>query len=298
MAGRTQGKASNSAFDYFLIILYTSTITILLFYLYDGLSFYFTPFIERAHHTDYRNLRPAGFRGHGFGIIGTAMLLLLFLYSARKRIAIFQNFGHVAKWLKIHIYFGLMGPLFIILHSTFKVNGLISVSFWSMIAVAMSGIWGKYLYLKIPHNMLGRALSFDEMSQKRILLDRHLKKRFNMPDKFITQIEQITQHRELETVSSLRILLDLIKNDLTRRSKLKKFADEYARTASLQEEEKRYLLQLIQTKGKMDSEAFFWNRIHSLFHYWHVIHKPFAYIMLLIMVVHVVVAILMGYTWL
>ena len=31
--------------------------------------------------------------------------------------------------------------------------------------------------------------------------------------------------------------------------------------------------------------------------YWHVIHLPFALIMLVIMIVHVAVAILFGYTW-
>lgn len=298
MAGRTHRNSTRSIFDYFLILLYTVTITILVFYLYDGLSFYLTTFTERAHHANYRNLRPAGFRGHGFGILGTAMLLLLFLYSARKRLGFLRNFGHVAKWLKIHIYFGLMGPLFIILHSTFKVNGLISVSFWSMIAVALSGVWGKYLYLKIPHNILGRALSFEEMSQKRVLLDRHLKHKFNMSDKMLTEIEQITQRRDLETVGIFKVLLYLIKDDITRRGKLRKIAEEYAETLSLNAEDKNYLLQLIVTKGKMDGEAFFWNRIHSLFHYWHVVHKPFAYIMLLIMAIHVVIAVLMGYTWL
>ena len=37
---------------------------------------------------------------------------------------------------------GICGPLFIILHSSFKVGGLVALSFWSMIAVAVSGIAG------------------------------------------------------------------------------------------------------------------------------------------------------------
>ncbi|KAA3615238.1 MAG: hypothetical protein DWQ05_14855 [Calditrichaeota bacterium] len=295
---QAQKKQNDVVFNFFLAMMYTAAITVLLYYLYDGLSFYLTPFIERAHHEDYRNLRPAGFRGHGLGILGTAMILLLFLYSARKRFRVFQKFGRVSRWLNIHIFFGIMGPLFIILHSTFKVNGLISVSFWSMIAVALSGVLGRYLYLKIPHNILGRQLSYDELNQKKMILNRHLKKKYHIPEKLLSQIEQITERRDMETRSTLAVIFYLIKEDLTRRSRLRKLIEEYSAELSLESDDLQYFIKIILLKAKMDSETFFWKRIHSLFHYWHVIHKPFAYIMLLIMVVHVVVAVMMGYTWL
>jgi len=37
--------------------------------------------------------------------------------------------------------------------------------------------------------------------------------------------------------------------------------------------------------------------VSSIFHYWHVIHKPFATVMVLVMFIHIVVAVLMGYKW-
>jgi hypothetical protein len=36
---------------------------------------------------------------------------------------------------------------------------------------------------------------------------------------------------------------------------------------------------------------------HELFHYWHVLHKPFALVMYLFMAVHVAVAVMTGYAW-
>ena len=39
------------------------------------------------------------------------------------------------------------------------------------------------------------------------------------------------------------------------------------------------------------------HQVRDLFHYWHVFHKPFAVIMIVIMIVHVTVAVLLGYTW-
>jgi hypothetical protein len=37
--------------------------------------------------------------------------------------------------------------------------------------------------------------------------------------------------------------------------------------------------------------------IRDLFHWWHVFHKPFAVIMIVVMIVHVGVAVALGYTW-
>ena len=37
--------------------------------------------------------------------------------------------------------------------------------------------------------------------------------------------------------------------------------------------------------------------MQKLFQYWHVAHLPFALIMLIIMVIHVAVSIVFGYTW-
>ncbi|HMT71145.1 MAG TPA: hypothetical protein PKD16_13350, partial [Saprospiraceae bacterium] len=37
--------------------------------------------------------------------------------------------------------------------------------------------------------------------------------------------------------------------------------------------------------------------MQKLFRYWHIAHLPFAFIMLIIMIIHVVVAVTFGYTW-
>jgi len=47
----------------------------------------------------------------------------------------------------------------------------------------------------------------------------------------------------------------------------------------------------------MDRQIAFWHAAQSLFHYWHVIHKPFAYTMIVIMFIHIAVAVSLGYTW-
>jgi hypothetical protein len=39
------------------------------------------------------------------------------------------------------------------------------------------------------------------------------------------------------------------------------------------------------------------NAMKGIFHNWHVIHRPFAYVMVVIMFVHIIVTVLFGYRW-
>jgi hypothetical protein len=54
---------------------------------------------------------------------------------------------------------------------------------------------------------------------------------------------------------------------------------------------------VVQQKALVRRRILLWDRAHELFHYWHVMHKPFALVMYLFMVVHVAVAVMTGYAW-
>ena len=111
-------------FKFLKFSLYIISFLLIFYILYIYGSFYLLDFIERPHHEDYKLLKPGGFISHGLGIIGSLMMLLLLLYSIRKRTNAFGKAGAVSRWLDIHIFFGTVGPLFVILHSTFKLNGI------------------------------------------------------------------------------------------------------------------------------------------------------------------------------
>jgi len=293
---KTQKKQLN-LFKTFLIIIYFISILILIYLVVDGFDFYKTSFQERPHHEDYRNLRPAGERGHGLGIIGSAMMLLLLLYSVRKRTKLFNRLGAVNKWLNIHIYFGISGPLLIILHTSFKVNGIVAVSFWSMVAIALSGILGRYIYIQIPHNVIGDELSLIEVQQQKLTINNQIENKFKITEKLVDRLEQMTNGKMYKKRSVLSLLFSMIIDDLTRKRKLKKIVRETTAEFKISSPEIKEIAQLFNTKLLLERKIAFWNKIHQIFHYWHVIHKPFAYVMLLIMFVHIVVAVLMGYTW-
>jgi len=231
------------------------------------------------------------------GVIGSAMMLLLLLYSVRKRTNLFNKFGATNKWLNIHIYFGIIGPLLVIMHTSFKVSGLIAVSFWSMVAVALSGVLGRYIYVQIPHNFIGDELSLNEVEQQKETINNQIEDKFKITEKLIARLEQITNGKMHKERNLLILLFSMIKDDLTRKRKLKKVVRETASEIRIPAHQVTKIIELFNKKLLLERRVAFWNKIQQLFHYWHVIHKPFAYVMLLIMLVHVIVAVVMGYSW-
>lgn len=102
--------------------------------------------------------------GYALGIIGTTMMVLLLLYPARKRARAFRYLGPVKQWFRLHMIFGILGPLLIIFHSNFKLGSLNSrVALFSTLIVASSGIVGRYLYAKLHYGLYGRSASMKSL---------------------------------------------------------------------------------------------------------------------------------------
>jgi hypothetical protein len=63
----------------------------------SGLDYYTTPPVERAYSPLQVRFSPAGAVGHGYGVVGTLMILVgVIMYSARKRSAPLARLGRLA----------------------------------------------------------------------------------------------------------------------------------------------------------------------------------------------------------
>ena len=105
----------------------------------NGWSYYATPLGVRGYHPMHKALRPTGQIAHLLGTGGWLMMLVPLLYQIRKRVKAFASWGAISTWLDVHIFCGIVGPVLVTFHTSFKFNGLISVAYWSMVAVATSG---------------------------------------------------------------------------------------------------------------------------------------------------------------
>lgn len=84
------------------------------------------------------------------GYLGTALMVLSMAYLIQRRLKWFRATATNQFWLDVHLMTGIVGPLFIALHSALRLTTWVSIPFWSMVAVVVSGVVGRYLYTLVP----------------------------------------------------------------------------------------------------------------------------------------------------
>ena len=122
-----------------------------------------------------RGIPPAGeLFGHVMGIVGFLFMLMTeTLYSLRKRSRTVR-WGKLSNWLQFHIFTGLVGPYMVLLHSSWKFNGIAGITTLFTIIIVVSGFIGRYIFTRIPRTLDGMeiesGLSQEALKQARRLL--------------------------------------------------------------------------------------------------------------------------------
>jgi hypothetical protein len=285
-------------FRAFMTLLYACGLLFVLAVLVYGLPYYLMPVVDRPHAPEHDLLKPAGLWGHGLGVIGTAMILLLFLYSARKREILGLRWGPMNRWLSLHIFCGIMGPLLVTLHTAMKFHGIVSISYFSMMAVMLSGIFGRYIYIQIPRDASGHAMSLSEIRRREEELAGRLGEEFGLGADALRRIRSLGGGSGREGVGVLRALVRSAVGDLVlpvRLWKLRRYVRRHE--AGVPDEVLGHLMGIVREQSVLRRRIAFLDSMKAIFHLWHVIHKPFAYVMLVILLVHVAVTVALGYTW-
>ena len=68
-------------------------------------------------------------------------------------------------------------------------------------------------------------------------------------------------------------------------------------SSDLDRRQRRKLIALVVKRHMIHHKAKLMQETLKLLHYWHLVHQPFVIIMFLVLLIHVCVAIRMGYTW-
>jgi hypothetical protein len=111
-------------------------------------------------------LVPSEGLGYALGVAGLAMMLLLLLYSARKRWSPLRAAGAMPVWFQIHMALGLLGPTAILFHANFHFGSLnANVALACMLTVSLSGVVGRFIYTRVHDEYLGRFASLAELRE-------------------------------------------------------------------------------------------------------------------------------------
>jgi len=230
--------------------------------------------------------------GYAFGIVGSSMMLLLLLYPARKYWKPMRNMLRVHHWFRLHMMFGVLGPIFILLHSNFRLGSLnSSIALFSMLLVASSGVLGRYVYQKFHRGLYGEQIAYADLDT-----DYQLSKQyFNQSSFFSPEIQQelllvedkLTQ-RNLGVFISLSLSrkISRIKGHL--QYSIKQLAKQKSTLTGEQQkmlDNDKHLISGLSKLEKMASYALY-TRLFSL---WHVFHLPIFFMMIIAAVVHIFV---------
>jgi hypothetical protein len=256
-----------------------------------GARYYLTPLQVRAYEPLHAALRPSGPIGQTFGVVGTVLLLVPFLYMARKRINGLRAAGSLGRWLEVHLFCGIVGPVLVTLHTSFKFNGLISAAYWSMVLVMLSGFVGRYLYVRIPRSLRGQELTRSELDEQAEDLRDELARSIDSPH-VLARIEAFQRaaapdERELS-------FIDLLFGEMTLGRKLRTLASELERS-NLSLERREDVVRLTTRRALLLRRTAYLRRTKQLFDLWHVFHLPLVYVLLVIAAAHIGVAIYLGY---
>jgi sulfur relay (sulfurtransferase) DsrC/TusE family protein len=262
---------------------------------YRGMSYYGTSLEERVYHPDHQLLKPSGILGHGMGIIGSLFMIIgVASYMARKRYRWLSRMGSLKYWLEFHIFLCTLGPILVLYHTSYKFGGLVAISFWSMVAVFLSGIIGRFIYIQIPRTIEGRELSLNEVREMKGDVAGIVRNSHDLDEESYTiLVESIKKKVELYHKSAIvryiRKYADDRKSIRTVRSVLKK--------NKLSKAEYKKIIALVKGDISLNRRIERLDTMQNLFKYWHVAHFPFALVMLIIMIIHVAVTIVFGYKW-
>lgn len=274
-----------------LVISYLVAISLVLI---KGASYYMSPLADRAHHPLHDMLKPSGTVGRPLGIVGTLMMGLSFLYSLRKKSHFLRAIGSQSHWLQFHIFLGLAGPFSIVIHTGGKISGLAAVGFYSMLAMVFSGIFGRYLYSKIPRTRKGSEMSLRQIEQEFSDLAEELSQG-GRETRILSATEDFLSQVRKQKGGLLATLGNGIADDLG----LPLIAFRAWRITRLQPElglRRRFTVaRLILEQRRLLKRLAVLEASQQLLSYWHVFHKPFTVLASVVICLHIGVATFFGY---
>jgi len=270
-----------------------------------GLNYYTLSAADRPFSPKRDALRPSGPIGIKLGMFGVFLFFLIYLYPLRKKWGWLARQGNSRHWLDFHVVLGTLAPIIIAFHATFKFGNIAGMAFWSMLAVTLSGFVGRYLYAQIPRNLNAAELTMKEMNEIEDSMRRELAAQNLTFGKRIEKLYDLPTPRDVEHMPMLLALLYMILIDLRRPFRLSilrlQSAGFSAWMSSLlgflrtRDAKLEHVIGVAQKQAKLSKRILFLSRTEQVFNLWHVVHRPFSYAFALLALIHICLALYMGY---
>jgi hypothetical protein len=228
--------------------------------------------------------------GYNLGLAGGLMMLTLLLYSARKHLKFMQGLGKLKYWFQIHMSLGVIGPILVIFHTTFRLGSLnASIAFYCMLLVAGSGLVGRFVYTRIHKGLYGSRSSLKDAHDDLAGTQGDIKSKlhfFPKVEKKIKYFEYLALEKKRGFFAGIWFFLSFDARRMLLAWQCKRYiysklnADMKDVAADASKLVSQYLVQI-------QSVAQF-KKFEQIFSAWHVLHIPLMYMMMATAIFHVI----------
>jgi hypothetical protein len=169
-----------------------------------------------------------------------------------------------------------------------------------MMVVWLSGIVGRYLYARIPRGRAGVELTRDEIARHRGALLEQIARQSGLERTAVEAI--LAPAPAAERLGVWGTLKRMIADDFARRSAERRLRRLCQTRGPLRRSTDRVairsVLRLARQEVALAQQARMLDATQAVFRYWHVFHRPVAIAAFVAVLVHVIVVIALGATWL
>lgn len=270
-----------------------------------GFDYYRLDAAHRALSPKHDLLKPGGAIGIRLGIFGAVLFLAIFLYAFRKRWAWLGRIGSTKHWLDFHILLGLTAPVIITFHSSFKFGGIAGIAYWIMIAVAASGIVGRYIYAQIPRSLGNAEMSFKDLQDLMHALGKELEAQKLISVRDLGPLFRPLEAASAQRMSAITMLFVMLERDIShmfgiwklRRKALGVLGTLYTIGGILPSRHRdlEAVIACVKKQASLSTRILFLSKTQELFRLWHVVHRPFSYSFAVLVCIHITVVLLFGY---
>jgi TRAP-type C4-dicarboxylate transport system permease small subunit len=288
-----------------LVIAWIISMSFVSAFLVYGFDYYTTSWKDRPFSPKHAILRPSGTIGVDMGMLGVLMFFIIFLYPLRKRWGWLGKQGNSRHWLDFHVILGTAAPLVIALHSSFKFGGIAGMAFWIMTAVTLSGFIGRYLYSQIPRSLNAAELTVKEIQEAEVQLRWNAEEKHDKIGTSLIDLFALPSSAQVARTPMFAALCWMIFLDLKRPFQVSwlrlRSAGFGAWLVSLfgilrtSQPELEFAIQTARKQASLSKRILFLSRTKQVFNLWHVVHRPFSYSFAILAILHIVVALGMGY---
>jgi hypothetical protein len=246
-------------------------------------------------------ITPAYGIGHLLGILGTLLMLMLLIYPARKRFSALSTIGSVKMWFRIHMIFGILGPVCILFHTTFRLGSLNSnVALVSMLVITMSGIIGRFIYCNIHFGLYGRKASLielrDNLQQQKEQVKKQLASISGIKEELFKLADYVLKPRT-SLFESIKLVLSIGWRTTFVLWKIRFITNIYLRRNSASKGWAYTIKRIMRRKVRIEAQLFLLQAVsvarfgffERLFALWQVLHIPLTYILVVVAILHVIV---------